>query len=113
MAKEYEEQELYQWWLDKADEEITPLSAKLVEYGGKGRAVDLVDIGRDLGRLQGRELTDGEASELGIYFYLRGKMGRWTAAVLRGEQISDDNLADIGIYVKMVQRIREKGGWPV
>lgn len=113
MSEVFHEGELYAWWLDKADAEVSPLTKKLIEYGGEGRAIDLVDIGRDIGRLQGRDLDDSEAAELGIYFYLRGKMGRWTAAVLRGEKVSDDTLLDIGIYVRMVQRIRDVGGWPV
>jgi hypothetical protein len=109
----FDESELFGWWLDKAEAEVQPLVKKLVEYGGEGRAIDLIEIGRDLGRLQDRDLSDAEAAELGIYFYIRGKLGRWTAAVLRGEPVSDDTLLDIGIYVRMVQRIREKGGWPI
>ena len=113
VENEFNPDELNDWWLDTAEREIAPLIDKLIEYGGKGRAIDLIEIGRDLARLQGREIDDAEATELGIYFYLRGKMGRWTAAVMRGEKVSDDTLLDIGIYTRMVQRIRHSGGWPI
>lgn len=105
--------ELQQWWMDQAHDEIYPLTAKIVEYGGQGRAIDLIEIGRNLGRLQKREINDAEATELGIYFYLLGKMGRWTAAVQNGTPVSDDTLHDIAIYTKMVQRTRQVGAWPI
>ena len=34
------------------------------------------------------------------------------AAIRRGEFVSDDTLFDIGVYVRMVQRMRETGNWP-
>jgi adenylosuccinate synthase len=107
--------ELELWWTAKAQDEVKPLVDKMIEYGGHGAAMDLIDIGRDLFRIAGRtneEFTEADATELGIYFYLRGKMARWTAAVSEGRRVSDDTLHDIGIYVRMAQRAREVGGWP-
>lgn len=105
--------ELEEWWLGRAQSEVAPMAAKAEEYGGKGAAVDLIDIGTDLARLMGRNvITTEEATELGIYFYLKGKFSRWTAALLEGRRVSDDTLLDIGVYVRMVQRTREVGGWP-
>ncbi|AYQ99510.1 hypothetical protein PBI_JOHANN_55 [Microbacterium phage Johann] len=112
---------LYQWWMQTAHDEIVPMLAKAEEYGGQHRAADLTDIGRDLiaagvakGPLLGSgAVQDGWMQELGCYFYLRGKVGRWTAAIAEGRPVSDDTLHDIGIYVRMVQRIRAVGGWPV
>lgn len=110
---EFDVDELQLWWMDTAHDEIFPLTAKMVEYGGNGRAIDLIEIGRNIARLAHREVDDAEATELGIYFYLLGKMGRWTAAVQEGRRVSDDTLHDIAVYTKMVQRTRQKGAWPI
>ena len=99
---------LRQWWLGQAENEIKRTVPKAVEYG----ATDLVDIGRDLARCMGRTVSDEEAAELGIFFYLRGKMSRWVDAVARGERVSDDTMFDLGVYVRMAQRVRSHGGWP-
>jgi hypothetical protein len=106
--------DLHAWWIDTAEAEVGPLIDKMFEYGGAGRAKDLIDIGNDLDEIRhGEGVSDAEAAELGIYFYIRGKMSRWTAAVQEGRAVSDDTLLDIGVYVRMVQRIRAVGGWPV
>lgn len=100
--------ELRAWWLELAGAEAEKVVPKAVEYG----ATDLRDIGRDLAAISGRKVTDEEATELGIYFYLRGKLSRWTDAVIRGDRPSDDTLHDLGVYVRMAQRTRSHGGWP-
>lgn len=109
-------QELAEWWEKLAHAEVTPLLAKMTEYGGSGAAIDLIEIGRKMGELGPRlaELTTDDAgkAELGVYFYMVGKMARWHAALMEGRQVSDDTLHDIGVYDRMVQRIREAGGWP-
>lgn len=108
-------QELERWWVELATSEAAVVAGKMREYGGEGRAIDLVDIGRDLLRAQRvpeSEISDEWAAETGVYFYARGKLSRWTAAVIRGERVSDDTLHDLGVYVRMAQRIRVKGGWP-
>lgn len=107
------EQVIGEWWETKAHDEVQPLLAKMTEYGGVGRAEDLVAIGRQMAALQGREVDDAEATELGIFFYVTGKMGRWQTAVRDAFPVSDDTLLDIGVYVRMAQRAREVGGWPV
>lgn len=115
--------ELRDWWMGVAANEIEPMLAKMEEYGGMGRAIDLEEIGRGLVH-SGVNIPDtypaaafekGETAlhqELGIYFYLLGKFARWTAAVAEGRAVSDDTLHDIGIYVRMAQRVRAVGGWP-
>jgi len=106
---------LEQWWHDQAQHEVEQVVPKAVEYGGEGRAVDLIDIGKDLLRAMGveeSEITDEWATETGIYFYLRGKVGRWTAALMRKQRVSDDTLHDISVYCRMAQRTRTVGGWP-
>lgn len=81
---------------------------KAVQYG----ANSMKELGYDLGGLQQRDVSAEEAQELACYFYIRGKMGRWKDAIMRGERPSDDTILDIGVYARMVQRIRDAGGWP-
>lgn len=100
--------ELERWWGERAEDEIVRTVPKAVEYGSG----DLVEIGRDLANLMGRQVTDQEAAELGIYFYMRGKFARWADAIARGVPVSDDTLFDLGVYVRMAQRVRSHGGWP-
>jgi hypothetical protein len=107
--------ELAKWWEKKADEEIERTLPKVAAYG----ATDLEEIGRKL-QAAGVKIPRGEPGsprtpqliEAGIYFYIVGKMARWADAVARGDTVSDDTLFDIGVYVRMVQRVRQVGGWP-
>lgn len=109
------------WWEQTAHDEVAQLVSKMAEYGGLSRATDLTEIGRDLvaagvgkGPLTSSgAVQEGWLQELGIYFYVRGKFARWQAAVIEGRPVSDDTLLDIGIYVRMAQRVRQAGGWPV
>jgi hypothetical protein len=96
------------WWREQAEYEIEQTVSKAVEYG----STDLIDIGRSLARICDREVDDEEAAEMGVFFYLEGKFARWRSALQRGQRPSDDTLLDIGVYVRMAQRIREAGGWP-
>jgi len=102
------EHELRTWWMDIAGAEIDLTVPKAVEYG----STDLIDIGIMLARTMRRTVTEEEAAELGVFFYLIGKIARWQSAIERGERPSDDTLLDIGVYVRMAQRIRHAGGWP-
>ena len=103
------EQELTAWWHDLATVEIDRTVPKAVEYGSG----DLVEVGRTLARVAGRKVGSvADAAELGIFFYLVGKMARWADAVESGRRVSDDTLFDIGVYVRMAQRVRVSGGWP-
>lgn len=100
--------ELAEWWRETAESEIEQTVAKAIEYG----STDLVDIGRSIARVAGREVEDAEAAEMGIFFYLEGKLSRWRSAIERGDVPSFDTLLDIGVYARMAQRIRMTGGWP-
>ena len=102
-------EQLRDWWLQQSEQEVVATAPKAVEYG----ATDLIWIGRTLGMLLGRDrINDEEATELGIFFYQIGKMGRWLGAIAENRRVSDDTIFDIGIYTKMVQRARDVGGWP-
>lgn len=102
------EQALTEWWMDRAEEESRTVIPKAVAYGSNS----LLQLGRKMAQLKGRLVSDEEAMELGCWVYAVGKIERWTDAVMRGERPSDDSLYDLGIYVKMVQRIRDAGSWP-
>jgi hypothetical protein len=121
-------QDLRAWWLDLASEEVEPMIAKALEYaGGSDRDSNLVKLGEQMiaaGVLpvdyelpepsvyKGDDQYNAYAAELAIYFYVQGKMARWAAAVAAGRPVSDDTILDIGVYARMVQRIRATGGWP-
>lgn len=102
--------EIETWWMGVARNEVEAVVPKAVEYG----STDLIDIGANLARIMKREgLDNRQKAELGIYFYLIGKMARWSDAVKEGRDVSDDTLHDVGVYVRMAQRVRAVGGWPV
>lgn len=107
--------ELRGWWKQTAHDEVAQLVAKMVEYGGLSRATDLIAIGKSLvdAGVRVPEETDEVYTELGIWFYLRGKLARWEAAIKEGRRVSDDTLLDAGVYIRMAQRTRQAGGWPV
>ena len=96
------------WWFATAEDEIARTVPKVEEYG----ATDLRDTGQILARTMGREVGEEEAIELGIFFYLVGKMSRWQSAVERGDRPGGDTLFDIGVYVRMAQRARYAGTFP-
>lgn len=99
-------QELADWWINTAKGEAAAVVPKAIEYG----ATDLQEIGRAM-QLAGVN-PGSNADELGIYFYIVGKMARWTDAIQNGRAVSDDTLYDIGVYIRMAQRVRTAGGWP-
>lgn len=104
-----DQMDLASWWLYTAAGEVDAMMPKVIEYG----ATDLAWVGRQMAEAQGRlNVHDEEAAEIGIYWFILGKMARWGAAVREGRRPSDDTLHDIGVYVRMAQRVRDAGGWP-
>lgn len=99
---------LTDWWIEKARQEVEQVGPKAVEYGPNS----MIEVGRAMGRMSNRDLSDQEAIEVACMFYICGKLGRWVDAVAHGSVPSDDTIHDIGIYIKMAQRNREVGGWP-
>lgn len=100
-------EEMNEWWLARAQDEINQTVPKMIEYGSG----DLAEVGRQMAEAMGLAgFTEQELAELGIYFYVVGKMARWTSAIRTGRRVSDDTLFDVGVYIRMAQRIREKGG---
>lgn len=111
-----EPENLHDWWTRTAEEAFRKTIPKVQEYGGGQElpAADLIDIGRSIAAIQGdtEERDDWWYIELGILFYVVGKVARWKAAVAAGQFASGDTLFDIGVYVKMAERNRQVGGWP-
>ena len=104
------DEELGQWWHDKAEEEVHGVVPKAEEYG----SVDLEIVGFALRQLRA---SNGEIptsnAELGIAFYLLGKVARVIGAYADGRSPSDDTWHDMAVYTKMGQRVRETDGrWP-
>lgn len=106
-------QGLEDWWVNTATHDIENSIEKVVEYGGRGSAYDLIATGHDLASLNGRRVGDEEAVELAILSYLSSKVNRWFAAAIDGRRPSDDTLLDIAFYAMMARRNRAVGGWPV
>lgn len=108
MNRETLADDLYRWWMDLAHVEAEACASKAAEYGSNS----MTELGHDIAKLAGRQITDQQAIELACYYYIKGKMGRWSDAIVAGRDVSDDTLADIGVYVRMAQRVRSNGGWP-
>jgi hypothetical protein len=108
-------EELTAWWVETAKNDIAQSVHKIIEYGGDGPAVDLLETGRDLARLRGDKdkMSDAALIELAILFYMSSKINRWLATAVDGRVPSDDTLFDIGFYAMMARRNRAVGGWPV
>ena len=100
---------LQAWWADTTARDAELVVPKAVEYG----STDLAEIGFTMAGILGvKDIGSEEATELGIYFYVVGKMARWTSAIQRGDRVSDDTLLDLTTYTLMARRNRDVGGWP-
>jgi len=101
---------LNDWWMENARQAVEHVTPKAVEYS----AIDLIEYGRTLALVMdiGHPISDEEATEIGIWGYLVGKVARWTGAIKEGRRVSDDTIFDIKIYATMAERSREVGGWP-
>lgn len=101
------EADLRAWWETNSDHDLESTIPKAIEYGSES----MIEYGRTLARVAGRKVSEAEALEWAIFAYIVGKVGRWTAAVQRGEQVSEDTLKDIEIYAKMARKVRQTGTW--
>jgi hypothetical protein len=99
-------QDLANWWLDETKSELDSVIPKAVEYG----SADLKVIGFALSQMIG-EPKGVTHDELGIAFYVLGKVARLVGGYADGRLPSDDTWHDIAIYTKMAQYAREQGGW--
>lgn len=101
------------WWRHQTEIEIEMLRPKIITYGGSGAsALDLVWIGQQMAATMGRQVDDTEATEIGIVWYLLGKIARMMAAIRSGQRVSEDSALDSAVYSRMFLRTRQSGGWP-
>lgn len=99
-------QSLADWWLEETQLELDSVLPKAVEYG----SADLKVIGFALSQMIG-EPKGVTNDELGIAFYVLGKVARLIGGYADGRSPSSDTWHDIAIYTKMAQYARENGGW--
>ncbi len=99
-------QGLANWWLDETRSELDSVIPKALEYG----SADLKVIGFALSQMIG-EPKGVTNDELGIAFYVLGKVARLVGGYADGRAPSDDTWHDIAIYTKMAQYARFHGEW--
>ena len=101
---------LADWWRNHAESELAMLLPKAGEYS----AYDLEVIGSTMADVIGWTGPRDRAAmtEIGIAFYVIGKVGRIAGALKEGRLPSDDTWLDTAVYAKMVLRTRHSGGWP-
>lgn len=105
MIPKRQQNKLDKWWREHAAAESASMIAKLDEYG----TGDLREIGQRLAALAGwKNCTTQQAYELGVMFYLIGKMQRVITATELQRAASDDTWHDIAVYAKMVLAARAK-----
>lgn len=104
------EEDLRTWWMGQSERDLAMLLPKVGEYS----AYDLELIGRvtadTLG--WGGPRDAATLTEIGIAFYLLGKIGRIMGAIREGNLPSRDSWLDSHVYAKMALRTRDAGGWP-
>lgn len=107
---------LADWWMRLSVEEVQRTVPKSIEYG----SADLKIMGEAMLQLvpqmrKSIEDNPGErvaaGQEMAIAFYVLGKVARLLGAYEQGRMPSEDTWFDLGIYPKMVRRIRETGTW--
>lgn len=105
-------EELLTWWRTESELDAQKTIPKAIEYG----SIDLNIIGYALGecipalQAQRREGST-EAAEMGIAFYLLGKIARMVSAYSEGQRPSDDTWMDVTVYSMMGRRVRDRGSW--
>lgn len=96
---------LDKWWREHAADESATMMTKLDEYG----TGDLHEIGARLAALAGwKNPTQQQTYELGVMFYLIGKLQRVITASHLQRDASNDTWHDIAVYAKMVLARRAK-----
>lgn len=106
--------DLFEWWMGTAWRDFVKTVPKATEYGGNaGPATDLLLIGRNLAELCGmHDAPDSLLMELGVWFYMQGKVARLVADYQQKRPGKADTWFDAEVYAKMARRIQETGSWP-
>lgn len=93
---------LADWWARVSEGDYDEYAEKAAEYG----SIDLDVIGHALRRLLPQDLPPGANKELGVLFYLLGKVARAISAYAAGGEPSDDTWHDIVVYGMMSRMFR-------
>ncbi len=94
---------LEEWWMETSELDFHGYDTKAREYG----SVDLEIIGEAMKKLNVRS-GEIDPQELGIAFYLQGKVARLFGAYAEGREPSDDTLHDIVVYAMMMRLQRHR-----
>jgi hypothetical protein len=101
-------EEFMQCWLtDHMQEVFGKTIPKAVEYGSH----DLRMMGEEMLEMFPQLKGVVSPEELGIAFYLRGKVARLFGAYIQGDRPSDDTWLDTEVYAQMAQYVRQNGRW--
>lgn len=105
-------EELLTWWRSISESDAQRTVPKAIEYG----SIDLNIIGFALGECipalkEKRHEGSTHAAEMGIAFYLLGKIARMVSAYSEGQEASDDTWMDVTVYSMMGRRVRDRGAW--
>jgi hypothetical protein len=107
MSEYSKAKELMEWWKEQTEAELTMLLPKVSSYG----AVDLEIIGHAMAGIAGLELTVSQTEQMGIAFYLLGKVTRILSSLQAGQQPNPDSWTDAAVYARMGLRANENGSW--
>lgn len=92
------------FWKNTSDKDLEGFLMKSLDYG----SYDLYTMGDALSRLPQTKLgTDKAAAEMGVMFYILGKVARALSAYREGRLPSDDTLHDISVYAMMARMLRK------
>jgi hypothetical protein len=101
-------QQLHDWWVARNDESLQRTVPKAVRYG----QASLELVGSALVTLLPKQYRSRKiALQMVCLFYAFGKLARAWAALLRGEDPSDDDYFDMEVYARMGRYVKEKGEW--
>lgn len=98
------EYDIADWWETTTKDDLAEYQRKNAEYGD----ADLSVIGGSLSLMAGNPKDVEWSDEIGIAFYLLGKVSRMISAYKEGSTPSDDTLKDIAIYAMMARLHRER-----
>lgn len=106
--------ELVEWWISTATDDLLSAVPKAHEYGGsQGGSADLRLIGANLAELTQREgVPSAILQEMGVWFYVQGKVARLISNYQHGEPGKADTWLDTSIYSMMARRLQATGQWP-
>lgn len=96
--------DLIEWWIDTSQDDANGYTKKAREYG----SYDLHMIGKVLIHAMVKPPEGVDPREVGVMFYLLGKIARVVSAYEAGKAPSDDTWHDIVVYAMMARLFRQE-----